>query len=192
MVWTRFSVACVAIASLAVQANAQEISREAAVIDTAAAHDAFIENQDRDPGGFAKVRAAEPQGVDEVVPPVMLLGTGEVRAAPEFRQQVTSYVALYDVGEALLSVMGAAAALVPGDGDAILPLLTEARLTDFVFEPADDGEDSDAADLSFTRFGASYVLRLACDLLTDERCQKSEFLERVATSLLVFGGKGVK
>ena len=120
--------------------------------------------------------------------PVLVINQGPVRAAPEFRQQGTSYVAAYQLPRASLSILGSANALpTPPSAAAGLP---PSAGDGYVFHGIDDDqEQDDVADLSFSRYGASYVLRLACERADDDRCRKPGFLRSVAGGLANVGGR---
>ncbi|HEV7877075.1 hypothetical protein [Bradyrhizobium sp.] len=126
-------------------------------------------------------RAANAVGVDAINVPVLVPGIGPVRAGPRLRGQGASYAAVYMLNAAKLSVLGTARALVPPSPERFAS--AAASSDGRVFEQGEDG-----ADLSFIKYGASYILRLSCAKLDDERCIKDSFLNSVADSLVPVGG----
>ena len=120
--------------------------------------------------------------------PVLVINTGPVRAAPEFRQQGTSYVAAYRFPRANLSILGSAMALsAPPEVQA---KLTTGASGEYAFSPVnDEQEQDDVANLTFSRYGASYILRLACERPDDDRCRKPDFLKSIAVGLANVGGR---
>lgn len=54
----------------------------------------------------------------------------------------------------------------------------------YVFEKTEDG-----ADMNFTRFGASYVIRISCEDVADKRCNAEQYLRSIAEALVTVGGK---
>jgi hypothetical protein len=126
-------------------------------------------------------RAANASGLDAIRLPVLVPGVGPVRAGPRLRGQGNSYAAVYLLNAAKLSILGTSAALIPPSPETFERAVTSG--SGRVFDRGEDG-----ADLSFSKYGASYVLRLSCAKLDDDRCTKDSFLNSVADSLLVLGG----
>lgn len=117
---------------------------------------------------------------DAIALPVLVPSqSGPVRAAPNLQHQVSSYAAVYLLTKAKLTVAGANSRIV----GLKFPGLDNVEGT-YQFQPSEDG-----ADLSLSRFGASYTLRLSCQEPEDERCTKPAFLQGVAASLVPIGGK---
>jgi hypothetical protein len=156
-------------------------------IDWQGARAALERDNLRDKGGIDKFRSAVPSEnvLSQVNLPVMVLGTGPVRAAPRFQAQGSAYTAVYALDRAKLSVLGSASAISLQPGS---PLAQSANnnppANECNFETSEDG-----ADLSCTRFGAGYTLRLTCDEPDrDTRCTEPNFLRSTADSLVVVGG----
>jgi hypothetical protein len=124
--------------------------------------------------------------LDQTRLPVLVLNTGPVKGVPEFKQQAIAYVAAYQLPRAVLSIMGSATALAL-PSEALGGLLENAG-GEYVFTGVQDEESDDVANLSFSRYGASYVLRLACESAEDKRCRKPGFLMSVAEGLANVGG----
>jgi hypothetical protein len=116
---------------------------------------------------------------------VLVVGSkGPVEGVPRFRGQKTSYVAIYTLSKASLSILGSAAALAVPVTSPLATMARRAAPDGLRFDPSDEG-----ADLNFSRFGAGYTLRLACDQPTaDPRCSEERFLRSVADSLIAVGG----
>lgn len=125
--------------------------------------------------------------LDKVRLPVLIINRGPVRAAPEFRQQGVSYVAAYQLPRATLSILGSATALDLPSGAR--SNRTESAYDEYIFTGVQDEEEDDVANLSFSRYGASYVLRLACERPEDQRCREPGFLRSVAAGLANVGGR---
>lgn len=123
------------------------------------------------------------QTLDRIALPVLVPDQASVRAAPSLIEQGRAYAADYPLDGADLVVLGAASALVVAE-DAPIAGLLAGDAPAYVFESYEYG-----ADLSFLRYGASYVLRLACDELDDARCRKDEFLRKIAENLVAVGGR---
>lgn len=156
--------------------QAQELNRAASQIDWPAAQADFQQSV----GPADAVRSALPSGrMAAVSLPVLLIGTGPERSIVKFTHQQTSYVASYLVGRgAKLAIMGSASPLVAGP-QADIPLTG-----DYEFVQTEEG-----ADLSFSRYGADYLLQLTCENPdTDPRCTERDFLVGKAQALVVTGG----
>ncbi|WP_037417496.1 hypothetical protein [Sinorhizobium sp. CCBAU 05631] len=182
-------------ALLVYSANAysQEVKEEDLVVDWPAAKAAAAEDLRTDKTGIDKFRAASPGNLDAVGVPVLVTGTGPVRAAPRLKAQDKSYAAVYPLdGGATLSIMGTARG-VALTGEANAP----GELPDYQsgqFSMLDDDSEEGSppktreADFSFVKFGAAYTLRLTCTVEGDERCLKEDFAQSVAESLVQVGG----
>jgi len=123
------------------------------------------------------------QTLDRIALPVLVPDQGTVRAAPSLIEQGRAYAADYPLDGADLVVLGASSAIAVAE-DAPVAALLAGDAPQYVFESYEYG-----ADLSFLRYGASYVLRLACDELDDARCRKDDFLRKVADGLVAVGGR---
>jgi hypothetical protein len=103
-----------------------------------------------------------------------------VEGSPRILGQGNSYVAAYTLPSAKLSILGTSVFLTRPDDQA---LAQGPSGTNRIFDRSADG-----SDLTFLKYGASYVLRLSCAKREDERCSKDAFLNAVADNLLVVGG----
>lgn len=112
--------------------------------------------------------------------PVLIPNPAVVESPARLRSQGNSYAAAYALTGANLSVLGTSVFLVRPDDQASSQSATSNARN---FDRSDDG-----SDLSFLKYGASYVLRLSCSNADDERCSKDVFLNSVADSLVVIGG----
>jgi hypothetical protein len=116
--------------------------------------------------------------------PVLVPPSDTMRSAGQVKGQGSAYAASYDLPAAQLSIMGSASALAISPDSTIAPTLgLDTAPDEPLFEPSDDG-----ADLSFSRYGASYVLRISCANADDPRCTRDTFLRSIANSLIVIGG----
>jgi hypothetical protein len=113
--------------------------------------------------------------------PVLMPNTTAVDASPRLRGQGSSYVIAYTLPNAKLSILGTSGFLTRPD-DKVLSQSGQAPTR--IFDRSDD-----SSDLSFLKYGASYVLRLSCTTSEDERCVNETFLNGIADSLLVVGGR---
>ncbi len=156
--------------------------RQLATIDWKAAINAANMATRDDAKGLNSFRAAaaNEKELQAVALPVLVPGTGPVRAAPKVRGQNLAYSSSYTLNGARLSILGSATSLV---APKYASAFEKAPDTSSEFEITEDG-----ADLNFTRFGASYVLRISCQRPDDERCTSKEFLGKVRDSLIVVGG----
>jgi hypothetical protein len=167
-------------AAVGLSAHAAAPKREKANIDWASAKNAMRSSDFRERTRDGGIAAKEAQ---KVRLPILLVDDGEVRIAPGFRQQTDSYTAHYALKGANLAIAGLARPLsLPQREFSTAPSTT--AYAPYKFEPGDDG-----SDLSFERFGAFYNLRISCQLATDERCTKPEFLSNLADKLAVAGGE---
>ncbi|MEH6418414.1 hypothetical protein [Pseudomonas sp. CGJS7] len=168
-------------------AQAQSIQRESAAIDWPTAQQQMRDAAERDKPAVEGLRSSPTlqETLDRVSLPVLVPGTGPVRAAPAVIEQGTAYAADYPLDGADLVVLGSASALALPPDSAMAKLLAESGPPpQYQFEAYEYG-----ADLSFIRYGASYVLRVACEQAEDPRCDRDEFLRKVAESLIAVGGK---
>lgn len=118
--------------------------------------------------------------LDKTQMPVLLMGnTEEFRSSPKFRQQGKSYVGYYNLAGATVSVLGSGVAI-----DMKTAQNVEFKsMSHLSFDIAEG-----VTDLSFERFGATYILRISCDNGADERCLKPSFLTELSNSLFFVGG----
>ena len=163
----------------------QELSRVDDKIDWAAANKVKAENEKKDPKGVEKFRSSKPDAklMESVKVPILVLGTGPVRANPQIRAFEKSYVASYALNEASLSVLGSATHLPSLDNSNKTVSPPKKSDAPYDFEITEDG-----ADLSFQRFGASYLIRISCRYSNDVRCSDQKFLTSAAEALIVAGG----
>jgi hypothetical protein len=126
-------------------------------------------------------RAANSGELASIRLPVLVPNPAAVSANPRLRGQGNSYVVAYSLSGAKLSVLGTSVVLTRPDDQS---LSQSAQGSNRVFDHSDDG-----SDLSFLKYGASYVLRLSCANPDDERCSKEAFLNGIADSLVVLGGR---
>ena len=110
--------------------------------------------------------------------PVLVPNATTVQATPRIRGQGDLYVVAYTLPAAKLSILGTSVFFIRPDEQNY----TQSAPGHRVFDRSDDG-----SDLSFQKYGASYVLRLSCAKPEDERCAKERFLNTIADSLLVVG-----
>lgn len=150
--------------------------------DTAA--EAKRADEERDREGVTRFRAAAPAGIEQTQLPVLVPGTGPVRAQPTFATQGTAYSSFYPLTSAQLAIMGSVGALNVPEGD---PLAAQLQAGGDGREPKFDVVEG-GAELSFERFGASYVLQLTCDAESDQRCTNAEFLKSIYDTLVTAGG----
>lgn len=187
--WTeRISVAVVCALMCGITAAAaQDRTAQGRVtrsIDWQAANQEMQRSRQADSAGIERFRASVPTGVNEVRLPVLVLGTGPVRAAPKFGHQTYSYAALYSVDDARVSVLGSMTALPVDPGDPLAAMSSRINQVERgIFESSEL-----AADFSFQRFGATYTIRITCARENDERCINDSFLRSMAVSLIGIGG----
>lgn len=132
------------------------------------------------------VRASVPASaeLEKVELPVLLLPQSRTRSTPRVRQQTSSYAAAYTLQGAKLSVVGSNSTLT-AQPQSLGSRAGAVAAASGAFDKTEDG-----ADLSFTRFGATYTLRISCAKVTDPRCTDESFLKSVAGELIPVGGKG--
>jgi hypothetical protein len=126
------------------------------------------------------VRANNSAELDSIRLPVLAPNTTIVATSPRIRGQGNSYVVAYTLPGAKLSILGTSVFFIRPDDQTYAQSASGGR----VFDRSEDG-----SDLSFQKYGASYVLRILCANLSDERCVKESFLNMIADNLLVIGGK---
>jgi hypothetical protein len=129
---------------------------------------------------FKALRETHETELSSIRLPVLIPNPAVVESPPRLRGQGNSYAAAYALTGAKLSVLGTSVFLVRPDDQASSQSATGNARN---FDRSDDG-----SDLSFLKYGASYVLRLSCSNVDDERCSKDVFLNSVADSLAVIGG----
>jgi hypothetical protein len=112
--------------------------------------------------------------------PVLMPDTSLIKATPRLRGQGKSYVIGYSIDGGKLSILGTSVFLVR-EG-----ILVQSQNTSQASRTFDISEGE--ADLNIQKYGASYVLRLSCEVLNDERCLSDRFLNTIADSLIVVGG----
>lgn len=174
-------------------AYSQEVKEEDLVVDWPAAKAAAAVDLRTDKAGIDKFRAASPSNLDGVGVPVLVTGTGPVRAAPRLKAQDKSYAAVYPLDQgATLTIMGTARGVVfTGEINAPVGLPDyESGQFSVLDDDSEEGNPSktEEADYSFVKFGAAYTLRLTCTVEGDERCLKQDFAQSVAESLVQVGG----
>jgi len=169
-----------ALVILPVGASAQQVTRQVQSIDWDAAGKARDQDQNRFQTEIKRLRKVVGGQYDNTQLPV-LLPKSVVRSLPRFVEQGTSYAATYAIGQDKLSILGSATALSAPES----PLAKRQSAQGYVFEKSEDG-----ADLSFSRYGATYTLRLSCHNPASARCTDPAFLTQVANDLVVVGGRG--
>ncbi|MHC2618009.1 hypothetical protein ACVIW2_000040 [Bradyrhizobium huanghuaihaiense] len=172
----------VASVGISASALAQGIVERGAQIDWNAVRADMESGAAAQHDALRSFRAANTGNLDAINVPVLVPGIGPVRAAPEIKGQKTAYAAVYSLPAATLSVQGSSVSLVPPNPETFAA--ASGSSAGRVFDRNDDG-----ADLSFTRYGAAYVLSLSCARPDDERCTNQAFLNGVADSLIPIGGK---
>lgn len=127
---------------------------------------------------FKETNSAE---LSSIKLPVLIGDPTILDSAPRLRGQGTSYVVAYTLPSAKLSILGTSAFISRPEDQSVAQ---SASGSTRAFDRGDDG-----TDLSFLRYGASYVLRLSCAEPEDQRCVSDTFLNSIANNLLVVGGK---
>lgn len=149
--------------------------RESAVIDWKAYKAALKKAQ---PSAGRTRSGGIGAAVKETKLPVLLATHEDVRAAPDFQTQGTSYVANYKPdAEIDITLLGSASRLV-----ADKPQRPAARAAADTFEVLED-----VTDLSFTKFGANYTIRATCINADDPRCKQPAYLSAFKNSLVPVG-----
>lgn len=158
----------------AMSAFAQDYPRRiASRIDWKSAASALADFQNANSSLFDETKAAAPIELENSTIPVLLLPPSETKSSSGFEVQESAYAAFYSFEGGDLAVLGSGTQL-----DAVAQPAEE---SDGQFSVSEDG-----ADLSFARFGVSYTLRLTCrSPETDDRCQRPDFLEGIASNLVV-------
>jgi hypothetical protein len=184
------SIVSVVVLFVAPLASAEDSKpREPPKIDWVTAKKAFAEDQKREGQEISKVRASAVDLGNVNLPVLALSAGGPSRGNLSFAELGTSYVINYPYNGANLAIMGSATPLPLDDKSQ-----TGQQFEDAAKQPDSSGfeQSEDGADFNLTKFGASYVLRLTCDELDDERCKKPDFLVGIAKQLIVTGGAQLK
>jgi hypothetical protein len=126
-------------------------------------------------------REQNAQALDSIGLPVLMPSALSAEFTPRLRGQGNSYVVVYKLPSAKLSIFGTSVFLTRSD-DQVFAQSGAGNAPKF--ERSDDG-----SDLSFFKYGASYVLRLSCLEQEDERCAKDSFLGGLVNSFVIVGGK---
>ena len=157
-----------------------QTARSAVAIDWRAA-DRQADTDERRLLTQAGTRAPRPseEQLRRVEVPVLLVDPGRVRGAPGFNGQRLAYAASYDLQGATLGVFGSGTALRLGASSSLARPVRAQPIAGY-FEPSEN-----AADFSFSRFGASYTLRIECAESDDARCTNGAYLTGVARRLVV-------
>jgi hypothetical protein len=167
-----FMMVMVAPLSCAQTKPAPVVTREAAVIDWDAYRTALEETKSRSD----RTRAGNiGQDIRRTQFPVLLATHDDVRAAPDFRTQGTSYVAHYKPDLNIeISVLGSASHVVATSPSPV----SKAKPAPYQFEVLDD-----ITDLTFRRFGATYTIRASCVDEADPRCKQPGYFLAFMRSL---------
>lgn len=178
-------IACALLGSVA-GLQAQPAQRIDADIDWLAAQQSIDDTAKNDLESISRFRASalDKGQTDNIALPVLIPKSGAVRASPDLRHQRSSYAASFALDKgASMTILGAASSLSLPD-QSPLGLSVEKSAGQYLFEKTEDG-----ADMNFTRFGASYVIRISCEDLEDKRCNAEDYLRTVADSLVAVGGR---
>lgn len=166
--------------------HAQSARRVDNDIDWKAAQESIDDTAKYDLEAISRFRASalDKEQTDKIALPVLIPKSGTVRASPNLRHQRSSYAASFILEkDARMTILGSASSLLlPEENPLGLSLKKEED--QYIFEKTEDG-----ADMNFTRFGASYVIRISCGETTDKRCNADEYLRSVADALVTVGGK---
>lgn len=167
------------IQTLIIPAFAQDaVQRTLSQIDWKTANLAREEASKTAENVIKNFHASSPEGLDGVKLPVLIFGTDGDWGLPRFRGQGTAYGVVYKPERAKLSILGSSSKIIAPKG-------LKFEHDGVAFESIGDG-----ADYSFTRYGASYTLRLTCDEpLKDKRCTDPQYLTDAAKTLIVVGGR---
>ena len=168
--------------------EAKEIQRIEQKIDWVAAEKSRQEDAAQDAGGIKQFRSAKiPADVlDQTRLPILVLGTGPVRAAPKVYTQKDAYASTYRIGgDAKLTVLGSHSAIEIDDESAINNDLGVNSNLPYTIDFFEDG-----IDLNFSKFGAGYTLRITCAKPSDDRCTDKKFIVNAYESLINVGGSG--
>ncbi|WP_363799543.1 hypothetical protein ABU614_05055 [Lysobacter firmicutimachus] len=171
------------LAILASPATANE--RVPATIDWPQAQSDIRADEKLEPDTVRLLRSAPPlqRTLDRIALPVLIPEQEDMAAAPALLEQGSAYAADYALDGADLVVLGSASAIAVDAGAPLSKLLGTGG-EPYRFESYEYG-----ADLSFVRYGASYVLRLSCDAIDDSRCRDDDFLRAIAGDLVAVGGQ---
>lgn len=137
---------------------------------------------------FKSVQAVE---VNRAQVPVLVPEGGEIAATLKVYAQGDSYSATARVADGLaMRMSGARKKLVLGDAKAARAKFTAMRRQEKALASVDAQylitRSDSATDLSFSKFGAGYVLSLMCDEPdTDARCLGDDFITALASNLLL-------
>lgn len=166
--------------------KAKEIRRSDQKIDWIAANDAKQIDAMRDSSGIEQFRSAQiPKEVlEQTHLPVLVFGSGPVRAAPKIYTQGVSYASTYSIGsDTKLTVLGSRSAIELDEQSTFVGNLEAENNVPYTIDYFEDG-----IDLNFSRFGATYTLRLTCAKASDKRCTEKDFIEKAYESLITVGG----
>lgn len=168
--------------------EAKEIQRVDQDIDWMAANIAKQEDAVRDAKGIKAFRSAmiSPKVIEQTHLPILVLGTGPVRAAPKIYTQGDAYATTYRIGnDSKLTVLGSRSAIVIDEHSAIYGKFKVDGKSSYTIDFFEDG-----IDLNFSKFGAAYTLRITCSTASDKRCTDTKFIVEAYQSLIAVGGAG--
>ncbi len=137
---------------------------------------------------FKSVRAVE---VNKARTPLLVPEGAGVAATLKVYAQGDSYSATAEVADGLaMRMSGARKKLVLGDAPAarakVAAMRAERRTLASVDSPYLITRSDSSTDLSFSKFGAGYVLSLMCDEPdTDARCTGDDFIVALASNLML-------
>lgn len=175
------TTALIAAASLTLissAANPSDVARDHADIDWRAVDTAYktMAPADRALADSFAVNAARERTISDV--PVLIAAQSSELGIGRFAAQRSAYTVAYTLDHAKLSIMGASSLMRPQSGVRFMHASNQ-------FESIGDG-----ADFSFTRYGATYTLRLVCDEpLKDNRCMRPDYLTELAKHLIPAWGR---
>jgi len=193
---TVFTSACFAFCTYAATGSAQEsVDILTPPIDWSAAEVAEKADKVRDTDGVVRAQGVNPADLKIPTVPVISLGSNNdvVRSAQSgFQPAGTGYVYVYDVGSATLSLSGtqavAAEPMPMGEPVPAAEQTSEPCQFQPLMNPEEPDETENAADCSWFRFNASYVLRLNCQNVEDSRCLTPTYLHNAASNSIVVRG----
>jgi hypothetical protein len=168
------------------QIEAKEIQRIDQKIDWAAADKAKQDDAAHDTGGIKQFRSAKvpSEVLNQTRLPILVLGTGPVRAAPKVYTQKEAYASTYRIGsDSKLTILGSRSAITLDEQLAIDQKLEVDSSLPYTIDFLEDG-----IDLNFSKFGASYTLRITCSTPSDKRCTDKKFIVDSYDSLITVGG----
>lgn len=166
--------------------EAKEMQRIEQKIDWVAADKAKHEDAVRDVGGINQFRSAKvpTMVLEQTRLPILVLGTGPVRAAPKVYTQGVAYASTYRIGtDSKLTVFGSRSAIALDEQSAIDGKLDVDNNLPYTIDFFEDG-----IDLNFAKFGAAYTLRITCSKASDKRCTDKKFIVEAYESLITIGG----